>query len=73
VTNKRFKTGDRVVVVKPDGSAANDLISGVFTILDDQRPTPHCYTLDCSRSFRWRDSELELEAIYKSPLYQALL
>lgn len=67
----KFKVGDRVVIVAPEGVTANNLIGNVYTVEEVDPKMPHPYRLS-DGYFHWSDEELELESVYNSELYQLL-
>jgi len=72
----QFKVGDRVVVVRYDGRddhLYNGLLATVTEVGEDHRKWSVKAMSENSEEFEYEAEELELEAVYNSPLYQALL
>ena len=72
----KFKVGDRVTVVaNPSNFSSVDRVIGrTFTITHINERVDYPYSLDSTeiRFTATNDSEIELEEIVNSPLYQAM-
>ncbi len=65
----KFKVGDRVVLIREKDAGT------VWSIIDEEMDDPQLRVIFDLSGRRWgiRAYEFELESIYNSPLYRALL